>query len=70
MALTPQHVRNKLFTSVRLRQGYDEDEVDAFLDEVEAEFTRLAKDNEELRRQLATARAGGSPPAGQLASEA
>ena len=36
MALTPEEVRNKQFTTVRLREGYDEDEVDAFLDEIEA----------------------------------
>ncbi len=41
MPLTPQDVRNKLFTSVRLQRGYDEDEVDAFLDEVEVELARL-----------------------------
>ncbi len=33
MPLTPEDVRNKQFTTVRLREGYDEDEVDAFLDE-------------------------------------
>ena len=36
MPLTPEDVRNKQFRTVRLREGYDEDEVDAFLDEVEA----------------------------------
>lgn len=41
VALTPQDVREKLFTSVRFKHGYDEDEVDAFLDEVERELTRL-----------------------------
>lgn len=49
MTLTPQHVRNKLFTSVRFRQGYDEDEVDAFLDEVEGELTRLLAEIEQLK---------------------
>lgn len=43
MPLTPEDVRNKQFTTVRLREGYDEDEVDAFLDEVEAELTRLLR---------------------------
>lgn len=37
MALTPEDVRNKQFTPVRFREGYDEEEVDGFLDEVEAE---------------------------------
>jgi DivIVA domain-containing protein len=55
MPLTPEDVRNKQFTTVRLREGYDEDEVDAFLDEVEAELTRLLRENEDLRAKLATA---------------
>ena len=35
MPLTPADVRNKQFSTTRLRPGYDEEEVDAFLDEVE-----------------------------------
>ena len=49
MALTPEQVRNKLFTSVRWRQGYDEDEVDEFLDEVERELASLHAEIERLR---------------------
>ena len=41
MPLTPADVRNKQFSTTRLRPGYDEEEVDAFLDEVEAELDRL-----------------------------
>ncbi len=55
MPLTPEDVHNKQFTTVRLREGYDEEEVDAFLDEVEAELTRLLRENEELRAKLAAA---------------
>ncbi|CAM5226349.1 Cell cycle protein GpsB [Streptomyces griseoloalbus] len=55
MPLTPEDVRNKQFTTVRLREGYDQDEVDAFLDEVEAELTRLLRENEDLRAKLAAA---------------
>ncbi|CAA9317760.1 MAG: Cell division initiation protein DivIVA [uncultured Nocardioidaceae bacterium] len=46
MPLTPDDVRNKRFTPVRLREGYDMTEVDAFLDEVEAELTRLATEQD------------------------
>src|SRR5262245_16650560 len=61
MPLTPEDVRSKQFTPVRLREGYDVTEVDAFLDEVEAELERLLAENEELRAKLAAAqRAGGS----------
>jgi DivIVA domain-containing protein len=49
MPLTPEDVANKQFTSTRLKPGYDETEVDEFLDEVEAELTRLYRENDELR---------------------
>ena len=53
MPLTPEDVANKQFTSTRLKPGYDETEVDEFLDEVEAELTRLYRENDELRSKLA-----------------
>src|SRR5215213_7616991 len=59
MPLTPEDVSNKRFTAVRLREGYDMGEVDAFLDEVQAELVRLARENDELRTKLETAQAGG-----------
>ena len=34
-SLTPDEIRNKQFSTTRLRPGYDEEEVDAFLDEAE-----------------------------------
>ena len=55
MPLTPEDVRNKQFSTVRLREGYEMDEVDAFLDEVEAELTRLGRDNEDLRTRVSVA---------------
>jgi len=59
MPLTPADVRNKQFSTTRLRPGYDEEEVDAFLDEVEAELDRLIQENEELRAKLAEVLRGG-----------
>ncbi len=59
MPLTPADVRNKQFSTTRLRPGYDEEEVDAFLDEVEAELDRLLQENEELRAKLAEVLRGG-----------
>ena len=53
MPLTPEDVSNKRFTPVRLREGYDMGEVDQFLDEVEAELTRLLRENDELRKGIA-----------------
>ena len=63
MPLTPADVRNKQFSTTRLRPGYDEEEVDAFLDEVEAELDRLIQENEELRAKLAEVLRGGKVPA-------
>jgi DivIVA domain-containing protein len=41
MPLTPEDVQQKRFSTVRFKEGYDEVEVDAFLDEVTAELRRL-----------------------------
>src|SRR6187551_3426338 len=60
MALTPEDVVNKRFSQTKFREGYDQDEVDDFLDEVVVELRRLTQENEELKAQLA---AGGSAPA-------
>ena len=53
MALTPQDIRDKQFTAVRLRDGYDMGEVEQFLDEVEVEFERLSKENDSLKAKIA-----------------
>lgn len=56
MPLSPQDVSNKRFTPVRFRdQGYDMGEVDQFLDEVEAELSRLLAENADLRGKLGLA---------------
>ncbi len=57
MALTPEEVVNKRFTIVKFREGYDQDEVDDFLDEVVVELRSLASQNDELRQQLEAAKA-------------
>lgn len=63
MPLTPEDVRNKRFTPVRLREGYDMAEVDSFLDEVEAELERMVAEEEELRQRVK--RSAGTTPAAQ-----
>src|SRR3954453_15106365 len=64
MPLTPEDVASKRFSTTRFRPGYDEDEVDAFLDEVESELTRLLQEKARLRAQ------GGVPaPAPAAAPE-
>jgi DivIVA domain-containing protein len=49
MPLTPADVHNVAFKKPSIgKRGYDEDEVDAFLDVVEAELTRLIEENASL----------------------
>lgn len=52
MALTPEDVVNKRFQPTKFREGYDQDEVDDFLDEIVVELRRLNQENEELRRRV------------------
>jgi DivIVA domain-containing protein len=53
MPLTPADVHNVAFSKPPIgKRGYNEDEVDAFLDLVEAELARLIEENNELRTQL------------------
>jgi DivIVA domain-containing protein len=53
MLLTPAQVHNVVFGKPPIgKRGYNEDEVDRFLDVVEAELTRLLAENDDLRRQL------------------
>ena len=71
MALTPEDVVNKRFNPTKFREGYDQDEVDDFLDEVVVELRRLNQENEELRQRLVAGearinelqRAGAAAPA-------
>src|SRR5438874_4602243 len=59
MPLTPADVHNVAFKKPPIgKRGYDEEEVDAFLDEVERELARLIEENDELR---AAAERGGRP---------
>src|SRR5699024_6411231 len=53
MALTPEVVVNKKFQVTKFREGYDQDEVDDFLDEIVEELRRINQENDDLRRQVA-----------------
>ncbi len=52
MAFMPEDVLNKNFTATQFRRGYDEHEVDDFLDEIVVELRRLYTENEDLTGQL------------------
>jgi DivIVA domain-containing protein len=66
MPLTPADVHNVAFSKPPIgKRGYNEDEVDAFLDLVESELARLIEENADLRQrvgeldsELSSARAG------------
>ncbi len=63
MPLTPAEVHNVAFKKPPIgKRGYDEEEVDAFLDIVEVELSRLIEENNDLR-----ARGGGGAPAAPAA---
>src|SRR3954453_2586510 len=66
MPLTPADVHNVAFKKPPIgKRGYDEDEVDEFLDLVETELSRLIEENNDLkaRPEADRPKAAESPPA-------
>src|ERR1700712_1633397 len=64
MPLTPAEVHNVAFKKPPIgKRGYDEEEVDAFLDIVEVELSRLIEENNDLRSRLSS----GQPAPAQAA---
>lgn len=66
MSLTPDDIENQVFKE-RFR-GYDQDEVDAFLDRASARITELTRERDGLRERLADAerQAAETGESGQL----
>jgi DivIVA domain-containing protein len=60
--LSPADVRNKVFATVRVREGYDMAQVDDFLDKVEGTLDRLLRENAELKTRPAQSATGESAP--------
>lgn len=58
MALTPEEILSKRFQTTKFRDGYDQDEVDDFLDAVVVEMRRLVAENADLKT--------GKGPSGQV----
>src|SRR3954452_11825769 len=62
MPLTPADIHNMAFKKPPIgKRGYDEEEVDAFLDEVEQELIRLLEENGVLRDQIERGGGGAGP---------
>ncbi|HEY2042466.1 MAG TPA: DivIVA domain-containing protein [Jatrophihabitans sp.] len=62
MPLTPAEVHNVVFKKPPIgKRGYDEEEVDAFLDIIEVELARLIEENKDLRDHVENS--GGAPVA-------
>jgi len=65
MPLTPADIHNVAFKKPPIgKRGYDEEEVDAFLDEVEQELIRLLEENGALRDRMDRTGGGGMPGGG------
>lgn len=70
MALSWEDVVNKQFQPTKFREGYDQGEVDDFLDEIVGELKRLQGLNEQLTAENEALRAGGAVPAVEAVPDA
>lgn len=59
--LTAEDVLNKQFSKTKYREGFDQDEVDDFLDEVATTIAELTEERDRLRRELDSRPASSSP---------
>jgi DivIVA domain-containing protein len=58
--LTAEDVLNKAFSKTKYREGFDQDEVDDFLDEVANTIAALTAERDDLAYRLSQAQAGGA----------
>lgn len=68
MPLTPAEVRGVQFATTRMRAGYDMDEVDAFLDIIEADVAQYADEVQRVRDGEAVLRTQCDQLQGRLAA--
>jgi DivIVA domain-containing protein len=66
--LTPMDIQEKVFRSQPGLHGYNEREVDEFLDRITEELARVHADNQRLREQLAGAQSNGAMPTASAAA--
>src|SRR3981081_2595891 len=70
MPLTPAKVHNVAFKKPPIgKRGYDEEEVDAFLDIVEVELSRLIEENNDLRSRAGSGSAAAAAAHTETAAE-
>lgn len=71
MALTPDDLLTKRFEETRFRDGYDQEEVDEFLDEIAAQWRELLAERDHLAAEVEQVKAGapaeGAAPAAAAA---
>src|ERR1700710_1159686 len=71
MPLPPAEVHNVAFKKPPIgKRGYDEEEVDAFLDIVEVELARLIEENNDLRARVGSGAPAAAPPGAPAAAGA
>jgi DivIVA domain-containing protein len=71
MSLTPADIHNTEFARSPLgRRGYDQNDVDALLDEASGEIVRLLEENDALRNRLDAGRPSGGPDSDRRAVRA
>jgi DivIVA domain-containing protein len=65
--LTPMDIQEKVFRSQPGLHGYNEREVDEFLDRITEELARVHAENQRLREQLGGGQGAGAAPAASAA---
>src|SRR5690554_5652494 len=67
--LSAEDILNKAFSKTKYREGFDQDEVDDFLDEVAHTITSLLAERDDLAQRLAQAQAGAPAAASAPAAD-
>ena len=63
MALTPDDLLTKRFEETRFRDGYDQEEVDDYLDEIATQWRELIAERDRLAAEVEQLKQGGAQPA-------
>lgn len=63
MALTPDDLLTKRFEETRFRDGYDQEEVDDFLDEIATQWRELIAERDRLAAEVEQLKSGGAEAA-------